>query len=113
MKVGVIGSRGFKDYDLVVKTLSKMDISLIVSGGAIGADTLGERYAKEKNIETKIFLPDWKTHGKSAGFIRNTDIINESEIIVAFWDGVSKGTKDSIDKANKLEKQVIIVNYEN
>lgn len=113
MKVGVIGSRGFKDYDLVVKTLSKMDISLIVSGGAIGADTLGERYAKENNIETKIFLPDWKTHGKSAGFIRNTDIINESEIIVAFWDGVSKGTKDSIDKANKLEKQVIIVNYEN
>lgn len=113
MKVGVIGSRGFKDYDLVVKTLSKMDISLIVSGGAIGADTLGERYAKENNIETKIFLPDWKTHGKSAGFIRNTDIINESEIIVAFWDGVSRGTKDSIDKANKLEKQVIIVNYEN
>ena len=113
MKVGVIGSRGFKDYDLVVKTLSSMNITLIVSGGAIGADTLGERYAKENNIETKIFLPDWKTHGKVAGFLRNTDIINESDTIVAFWDGNSRGTADSIAKANKLNKPVIIVNYEN
>lgn len=113
MKVGVIGSRGFKDYDLVVKTLSSMNITLIVSGGAMGADTLGERYAKENNIETKIFLPDWKTHGKAAGFLRNTDIINESDTIVAFWDGSSRGTADSIAKANKLNKPVIIVNYEN
>ncbi len=112
MKVGVIGSRGFKDYDLVVKTLSRIDITLIVSGGAVGADTLGERYAKENNIETKIFLPDWKKHGKVAGFLRNTDIINESDTIVAFWDGNSKGTADSIGKANKLNKPVIIVNYE-
>ncbi len=112
MKVGVIGSRGFNDYALVVKTLNPIDISMIISGHAIGADRLAERYALENNIETKIFLPDWQTHGKIAGFLRNTDIVNESELIVAFWDQNSKGTKDSIDKANKLGKKVIIVNYE-
>jgi hypothetical protein len=81
----------------------------LVSGGAKGADTLGERYAKEHNIETKIFLPDWEKYGKKAGFLRNTDIINEAELIIAFWDGQSKGTKDSIDKAFKSEKKLLII----
>lgn len=112
MKVGVIGSRGFTDYELVKKTLSKMNITLLVSGGAKGADKLGEQYADENNIEKKIFLPDWEKHGKGAGMIRNTDIVDESEVIVAFWDGSSKGTLDSINKAKKLDKKLIIVNYE-
>ena len=112
MKVAVIGSRGFDDYDLMVKTLDKIKITLIVSGHAVGADKLGERYAIEKGIETKIFLPDWKNLGKAAGMIRNTDIINEAELVVAFWDGTSKGSADSIEKANKLNKPVIIVDYE-
>ena len=111
MKVAVIGSRGFNKYDLLKSTLSTIDISLIISGGAIGADTLAEVYAKEKGIETKIFLPDWKKHGKKAGFLRNTDIINESELVIAFWDGTSKGTKDSINKAEKLNKRVLTINY--
>ena len=112
MKVAVIGSRGFNDYELVVKTLSKMTITLLVSGGAKGADSLGEQYAIENNIETKIFLPDWEKHKRAAGMIRNTDIINESEVVVAFWDGESKGTLDSINKAKKLNKKLIIINYE-
>ena len=113
MKVGVIGGRDFKDYDLMVKTLDsfKSKITLIVSGHAQGADILGERYAKENEIETKIFVPDWEKFGKSAGFIRNSDIINEAELIFAFWNNSSRGTKDSIDKANKLGKPVIIINY--
>jgi hypothetical protein len=109
MKVAVIGSRGFDDYELVKTALSPLTIILLVSGGAKGADSLGERYAKENNIETLIFKPDWEKHGKAAGMIRNTDIVNNADTIIAFWDGESKGTKDSITKAEKLGKNTIII----
>lgn len=113
MKVAVIGSRSFNDYDKVTNTLSGITISEIISGGAIGADKLGERYANENNIPTKIFLPDWEKYGKSAGFKRNSDIVNEAELIVVFWDMQSKGSKDSILKAEKLNKKVLIINTNN
>lgn len=112
MKVAVVGSRSFNDYELLCKTLNKIHgITLIISGHANGADKLGEQYASEKSIPTKIFLPDWEKHGKSAGFLRNTDIINEAELVVAFWDGNSNGTRDSINKAHKQEKNVIIIPF--
>lgn len=111
MKVAVIGSRSFNDYEKLKDTLSKIDVSLLVSGGANGADKLGEQYANENNIPTKIFLPDWKKHGKAAGFLRNTDIINEAELVVAFWDQQSNGTRDSIQKAEKQGKKVMIVTF--
>lgn len=111
MKVAVIGSRTFNDYELLRQTLSKLEITLVVSGGAKGADSLGEEYANANNIPTKIFLPDWEKYGKSAGMLRNSDIINEAEIVVAFWDGESKGCKDAIAKANKLNKKVLIISF--
>lgn len=111
MKVAVIGSRTFNDYEKLKQTLSLMTITLLISGGADGADKLGERYANEHGIPTKIFLPDWDTHGRIAGFLRNTDIINEAETVVAFWNQTSNGTRDSIDKAKKQNKKVIIVTF--
>jgi|ERR1035437_317077 predicted Rossmann fold nucleotide-binding protein DprA/Smf involved in DNA uptake len=113
MKVAIIGSRSFKDYDLLKKTLNKIEgISLIVSGCAVGADTLGELYAKEKGIPTLLFRPDWKKYGKAAGFIRNREIIDNSDAIVAFWDGISNGTKHSISLAEKQDKKLIVIKYE-
>ena len=111
MKVAVIGSRTFNDYELVKETLTKLDITLLVSGGAKGADSLGERYASENNITTLIFKPDWERHGRGAGMIRNTDIVKNSDIVVAFWDGSSKGTLDSIRKVEKLNKGLMIIKY--
>lgn len=113
MNVAVIGSRSFKNFELLKNTLSKIEISLIISGGADGADSLAERYAREQSIPTKIFLPDWKKYGKSAGMIRNTDIINEADVVVAFWDGQSRGTFDGIEKAKKLDKKLILITFEN
>jgi hypothetical protein len=110
MKVAVIGSRNFNDYEKVKQVLSTKNITLLVSGGAKGADTLGQKYAEEHDIETKIFLPDWEKYGKKAGFLRNSDIINESELVIAFWDGVSKGTLDSLKKAKKENKNILIIN---
>ena len=68
---------------------SKYKIDTIVSGGAFGADALAEHYAKWKRLKYKIHRPDWKKYGKLAGFIRNKLIINDCDILVAFWDGTS------------------------
>jgi len=109
MKVAVIGSRNFNDYKLLSETLDIInDIDLIVSGGAKGADSLAEEYAFNNNIDTLVFKPDWKKYGRGAGIIRNKTIIENSDIVVAFWDSKSRGTKNSIDTARKLGKKVII-----
>lgn len=113
MKISIIGSRTFNDYDLlrdiVLSKFNPSDIDVIVSGGAKGADKLGEQFAEEFNKRTNIFLPDWKKYGKSAGFIRNADIIKNSDYVFAFWDGVSKGTLNSINTAKKLNKKIKII----
>lgn len=111
MIVAVVGGRDFNNYQLLKDTLDRFEITKIVSGGAIGADSLAEKYAKEKNIETLIIKPDWVKFGRSAGMVRNTDIVNNSEIIIAFWNGSSKGTSDTITKAKKINKKTIIINY--
>ena len=91
MKIGIIGSRGFNNYELLEKTLEEyQNVELVVSGGAQGADKLGERWANEKGIKTLIFKPNWEKFGKSAGFIRNQDIVKNSDLVIAFWDGESK-----------------------
>lgn len=110
MKVGIVGSRNFNNYSDFKEYISELDldISTIISGGAMGADTLAERYAKENDIELLVFKAEWTKYGKGAGFIRNTKIVNESDLIVAFWDGNSHGTKDTITKANKKDVPVKI-----
>lgn len=113
MRVAVVGSRTFNDYDLLRRELDKMypNISLIVSGGAKGADSLAEKYAKEEGISTLVFRPDWNQFGKRAGFIRNKDIVTNSDTVVAFWDGKSKGTANSIKHAQFMGKKLIIVKF--
>jgi predicted Rossmann fold nucleotide-binding protein DprA/Smf involved in DNA uptake len=110
VNVAVIGSRTFNDYNLVEKTLSGIDdIDCIVSGGAKGADSLGEEYALNNSIKTMIFKPDWKRYGRGAGFVRNKTIIDNADVVVAFWDLKSKGTKNSIELAKKQNKKVVII----
>ena len=113
MKIGVVGSRGFNDYKLLKDTLDKYlpEATVVVSGGAKGADSLGERWANENGLETLIYLPNWDKHGKQAGFIRNFEIIESSDIIIAFWDGMSKGTEHTIYNAENDGKEVIIVYF--
>lgn len=110
MRISIIGSRTFNDYDFLKKTILENidvdDIDEVVSGGANGADKLGEQFAEEFDLSTNIYLPDWKKHGKSAGFIRNADIIKNSDYVFAFWDGQSKGTLNSINIAKKLNKKI-------
>ncbi|WP_158964041.1 SLOG family protein [Myroides fluvii] len=115
MKLAIIGSRSFEDYPLaaihIQEVIEKENLKLthIVSGGAKGADQLGARFALAYHLELIVFKPDWKRYGKRAGFIRNTEIVAHADCILAFWDGQSKGTKDSIDKATGAGKKVIVV----
>ena len=116
MKIGIVGSRGFEDYELLCQELVWFKtfhepITQIISGGSKGADSLGEKWAIDNNIEVVLYKPDWKKYGKAAGMIRNTDIIKNSEFVFAFWDGKSKGTKDSIDKTKILNIPIKIVRY--
>ena len=112
MKLGVVGSRTFDNYQLLESTLSILkNVELIVSGNAAGADKLSERYAKEHNIPTMIFPAEWGIYGKSAGFRRNLDIVRNSDGVICFWDGVSRGTKLTIDLCKKNHKPVKIIYF--
>lgn len=110
MKTAIIGSRTFNDYAFLKSVCRQYDITAVISGGAIGADSLGEQYAQEMNIPTTIFKPDWDKYGRRAGVIRNKDIIENADIVIAFWDGVSRGTGHSIKLSQKLNKKTIICN---
>lgn len=96
MKTIIAGSRGFNDYDLLCQTCDDIEITEVVSGTARGADKLGERYARERNIPVKQFPADWDNLGKRAGYIRNSDMAKYADACVVFWDGVSKGTAHMI-----------------
>jgi len=111
MKLAIIGSRTFNDYETLKATLEPYERSIteVISGGAKGADTLGERWAIEHNKETTIFYPDWNKLGKSAGFIRNKDIVENSDGVLAFWDGKSKGTQHSFTLCKKLDVPLKVV----
>ena len=112
MNIAIIGSRKFSNYSFMKNSILNIvkieDIDYVVSGGAKGADTLGELFAKEYNLKTMIFKPEWNKYGKAAGVIRNTDIVRNADIIIAFPMGSSKGTYDSIHKARKSHKTVYI-----
>jgi hypothetical protein len=113
MKLAIVGSRDFDDYDFLKKkilsSINLEEISCVISGGARGADSLAERFADEFKISKEIYLADWKRHGTLAGGLRNIDVANACDVLIAFWDGVSPGTKDVIKKARCKHKKVIKV----
>lgn len=115
MKIIVAGSRGFNDYNLLRKKLdfflSKKDPATItiISGGARGADQLGERYARERGLQLEIYPAEWEKYGKSAGYKRNELMAEKADGLVAFWDLESRGTKHMIDLAGKKGLLVKVV----
>lgn len=113
MRIGVVGSREFDNYALLSETLSPFlkTVTLLVSGGAKGADSLGKQWADENGIPVVIYKPDWDNYGKVAGFRRNSEIVSNSDCIIAFWDGESRGTADTIKKAKISGLNVIVINY--
>lgn len=135
MKIAIVGSRNFDDYELLYDTLKefcfdvdyegdsdgdwsevlyqKFENIIIVSGGAKGADTLAEKFADNFYFEKEIYYPKWDLYGKQAGFVRNKKIVDNCDVMFAFMVNNSKGTQNSIDLAKKAGKDVYVIEVEN
>lgn len=130
MRIIIAGGRDFNDKKLLIsKTISiirglknegfntSKECVEIISGTANGADKIGELFASKYNLKTVRFPANWDKYGKSAGYRRNAEMAKYASedddlgILVAFWDGKSRGTKHMIDLANKSNLKVYIVNY--
>lgn len=114
MKIAVIGSRGFKNKKLVSDTLEKYFSNgkhSIISGGAPGVDKCAEKFAKLKKIPIEIIRPIKKEDNRFYLY-RNIEIITKADIIMAFWNKISRGTKFVIDYANARKKKLIIYTEE-
>jgi len=109
MKAAIVGSRSFTDYSKFKLLIDRYrdDISYLISGGAIGVDSMAEQYAIENSIPIDIIKPDWSI-GRSAGFKRNIDIINNCDMALIFWDGESSGTKHDIELCKTFGKFYIL-----
>ena len=119
-RIIVAGSRNFVDYGKLEASLNEIingirETVTIISGGARGADSLGERYAIDHDLSLVRFPADWKTKGRAAGVIRNREMAEyavrdgATGILVAFWDGESRGTKNMINKAVSKGMEVRII----
>lgn len=121
LKFGIIGSRNFTDKEFFIYKVNEVIAlegmpTVVISGGAIGADAYAEEWAIENAIDFQVFKPHHKDFPKSirrvaAPHARNTLIAEHSDVIIAFWDGQSTGTKDTIDKAIALSKKVYIFEF--
>lgn len=113
MKIIVAGSREFEDYEMLKNKLDKLLINQkeiqIVSGGCRGADELGERYAKEKGYSIKVFKADWNKYGKKAGPLRNRQMAEYADGLVAFYKEGSRGTKNMIEEATEKKLKIRII----
>lgn len=105
MKVMVAGSRGLS---VPIDKYMPPETTLIISGGAFGIDRCAEVYAKKMNIPIKIIRPDYKTHGKKAPLVRNEEMVDMADLVIAIWDGHSRGTKYTIDYAIKTNTRLRI-----
>lgn len=128
LRVIIAGSRDFDDFPKLMNSCidilheisdqnDNLDKIRIVSGTARGADLLGEQYAKVAGYEVSRFPADWDGLGKRAGYVRNAEMAKYAMadgnygVLIAFWDGKSKGTKHMIDLAEKNGLEVHIVRF--
>ena len=109
MKIAIVGSRDYPRLNAVAAFVAVLpEDTEIVSGGARGVDQAAADAARRSKKLLYVFEADWKAHGKRAGFLRNQEIVDYSDKVVAFWDGKSRGTLDTITKARAAGKPVTV-----
>ena len=122
-KIVIAGGRDFTDYDYLAESMVHVlnaaphstyaDDCIVISGGAKGADQLGEWFCHEHLYKEPIlYKADWEKHGKMAGPMRNTEMAKAADYVVCFWDGKSRGTRDMISKAIRFNKPLWVFHYE-
>lgn len=110
MKTIIAGSRTVTNLAVVSHAIecSGFDITEVVSGQARGVDTLGEIWGRSKRLPITEFPADWKRHGRRAGYLRNEEMAQYADALIAVWDGESRGTKHMIDIAKKRGLNVYV-----
>ena len=115
-RIVVGGSRSFTDYGTLEKYLDTclQDCTeiTILSGHCQGADLMAERYATEHGLAIEVIPANWKKYGRAAGPIRNREMVEHSDVVIAFWDGKSRGTRSLIEYARALKKELRVVMIE-
>ena len=116
LRVIVAGSRKFKDYPMMPRVLDANFRQInepitIVCGMAEGADKLGWQYAYDHNLDIDFYPADWNMHGKIAGFIRNSKMAENADMLIAFWDGKSRGTDHMIKTMKKKNLPVKVYKF--
>ena len=114
-RIVIAGTRDFSNYDVervfidacVAEFIN--DNVIILSGCCKGADKLGETYAEEHGLDIESYPAQWKQYGKRAGVVRNRKMVEAADFIICFWDGKSKGTKNMIECAKRLNKPIKIM----
>jgi predicted Rossmann fold nucleotide-binding protein DprA/Smf involved in DNA uptake len=116
VKVAIVGSRDFPRLELVGGKINALAVKAggasnltIISGGARGVDAEAERYARSIGAEVVVVPADWDGLGKSAGFIRNKEIVARAHRVVAFWDGESRGTMHTIGLALEYGRHLEVI----
>ncbi len=107
-RLAIVGSRNCPPLDIAI--FLPFLPTAIVSGGARGADTLAKEFAIRNNLPLVEFLPDYKIHGRQAPILRNIQIVENCDFLIAFWDGTSRGTKFTIDYARKKGVPCKVIN---
>lgn len=107
MKIAIIGSRNIHVENL--NEYLPQSITEIVSGGAKGIDTDAQEYANENNIKMTVFLPDYSKYGRGAPIVRNKQIVDYADEVIAFWDGKSRGTLSVIEYCKKQNKKIKVI----
>lgn len=113
-RVGVVGSRDFSSQFIVERFVYLLPSSwTIITGGAKGVDLWAEHTASHHMRGCVVYHADWRKFGRSAGYIRNNQIVKDADIVVAFWNGKSKGTRHTIQLSKNLGKSCIVVKVKN
>ena len=110
MRTIIAGSRTCFDYGALLKAVQYCgwQPTEIISGMARGVDALGVRYAVESNLPLHKFPAEWDIYGKSAGFVRNKEMAEAAEALIALWDGYSRGTSNMIDIARDRGLRIFV-----
>ena len=103
----ICGSRSIKNLN-ISRYVRPESCAAIVHGGAVGTDSIADSWAKANNLETIIYKPNYKVYGKRAPLVRDEEMVNFCDVVIAFYDGKSRGTKYTFDYAKKIGRKVII-----
>lgn len=107
MKILIVGSRSITDFD--VSAYVPKETEVIISGGAGGMDTVAEQYADAHGISKFILRPRYDLYGRCAPLKRNEQMVDMADFVIVVWDGVSNGTKYTVNYAKKKYKKMIVI----